>query len=493
MGAALSDPGREVPRRIDAAGEASLEKAGSRLQLEEPAPPVSRWLPVALASALFMDLLDSAALGTALPTLAREFHADILHLRLALTAYLLTMAVFVSASGWLADRFGARRVFVNALKVYLLGSVCCGLASSVPELVAGRVIQGLGGAMMTPVARLIVVASTPRESLVKALNAFTIPAIVGPLLGPLLAGVLLDVASWRWIFFINLPVGLLGWWAVLRLVPRLRHPHPGRFDLPGFLLAGGAIIAFVVLAELSGSLVALWPWAVALAGVAVACGVAFVRHARRVARPVLDLGLLGRRTFGASMLGATVLRLGLGATPLLVPMLLQVGLGWTPLEAGSVMVCMMVGSVVARFGGTWAVRQLGFRATLIATGVAVAVCTAVPALFEASTPSWVIGAVLLVLGFSRASHFIAASPLTFAEVSPGEVSRASTLSTVIQQLGLSLGVSVAGISLAWSSAGGLTLASFAGPFVLLALFALLTAPIYARLHADEGHHMRGTV
>lgn len=478
---------------VHPAGEAGLEKAGSTVHLEDAAPLVSRWLPVALASALFMDLLDSAALGTALPTLAREFHADILDLKLALTAYLLTMAVFVSASGWLADRFGARRVFVNALKIYLLGSICCGLSSSVPELVAGRVIQGFGGAMMTPVARLIVVASTPREGLVKALNAFTIPAIIGPLLGPPLAGLLLNVASWRWIFFINLPVGLIGVWAVLRLVPRLRHPHPGRFDLRGFLLAGGAIIAFVCLAEVSGTAIVPWPWALGLALVAVACAVAFVFHARRMDRPVLDLSLLGRRTFGTSMLGATVLRLGFGATPYLVPMLLQVGLGWTPLQAGSVMVCMMVGSAVARFGGALAVRHVGFRATLIVTGLAAAVFTAVPALFKPATPVWMIGATLLVLGFARASHFVAASPLTYAEVSPGEVSRASTLSTVIQQLGLSMGVSLAGITLAWSSSDGMTLSSFAAPFLVLGVFALLTVPIYARLTPNEGQHMRGSV
>src|SRR5579863_3118628 len=174
---------------------------------DETPAPVSRFIPLAMASALFMDLLDTAALGTALPTMAREFHTEPLHLKLALTAYLMTMAILVPASGWLADRFGARRVFVNAVRIYLIGSLCCGLSNSLAQLVAARILQGFGGAMMTPVARLIVVATTPRARLVHAMNAFTMPAVIGPLLGPPLAGLLLEVASWRWIFFINLPVG----------------------------------------------------------------------------------------------------------------------------------------------------------------------------------------------------------------------------------------------------------------------------------------------
>src|SRR5580692_2799340 len=220
---------------------------------EESPAPVSRFIPLAMASALFMDLLDTAALGTALPTMAREFHTEALQLKLALTAYLMTMAILVPASGWLADRFGPRRVFVNAMKVYLLGSLCCGLSNSVGELVAARVLQGVDGAMMTPVARLIVVASTPRERPVHAMNRFTLPAIIGPLIGPPLAGTLLEFASWRWIFFINIPVGLLGIAAVLRIVPRLRHRHPGPFDRFGFATAALGIVTLILLSESVGS------------------------------------------------------------------------------------------------------------------------------------------------------------------------------------------------------------------------------------------------
>lgn len=481
--------------RADRASEApaSLKQQTSPAPPDEPAPLVSRWLPVALASALFMELLDTSALGVALPTLAREFHADPLHLKLALMAYLLTMAVFVPVSGWMADRYGARRVFMNAMKVYLIGSVCCGLSDSVAQLVAARVLEGLGGAMMTPVARLIVVASTPRGRLVQALNAFTIPAVIGPLLGPPLAGVLLDMASWRWIFFINVPIGLAGMWGVLKLVPRLRHSHPGRFDRLGFLLAGSAIIAFVALAELVGTQLASWRLQLAAGAAAAIAFAAYVLHARRAEAPMLDLALLGMPTYRASIIGSTVVRLGLGATPFLVPLQLQLGFGWSALRTGTVMMSMILGSILARLVGTLAVQHLGFRATLIIAGVATAVTTGAPALFRVDTPVVVVAAVLGAMGFARAAFFVAASALTFAEISPEQLSRASTLSTVIQQLGLSLGISVAGAALAWAHIGtaGLNADSFVLPFVVFALAALLTVPTFARLAPDVAEHMRG--
>ena len=489
----MSSPDERTPKFRE--NEASLEKAGATTQLVESAAPVSPWLPLALASALFMELLDTAALGTALPTLAREFHADPLHLKLALTAYLMTMAVFVPCSGWLADRYGARRIFINAMKVYLLGSVCCGLSSSVPELVASRVLQGLGGAMMTPVARLIVVASTPRERLVKALNAFTFPAVIGPLLGPPLAGLLLHYASWRWIFFINLPVGLLGIYLVLRLVPRLRHPHPGRFDGVGFVLAGVAIIAFVVVAEMLGSGLVSAGIRTATAALGLFAFTGYIIHARRVDNPMLDLQLLSISTYRASLLGSTAMRFGIGATPFLMALLLQTGLGWTPLKSGMVMMSIIAGSLLARVAGTAGVKRLGFRALLVATGLASAIMTVLPMLFRTDTPVIMIVIALGMLGFMRATHFVAASALTFAEVKPEQVSRASTLATVIQQLGLSMGISVAGLALSWGAGARTDTApyspeNFALPFIVLALVGLLTVPVYATLQRDAAAHMR---
>jgi EmrB/QacA subfamily drug resistance transporter len=458
----------------------------------ETVAPTSRLLPTTMATALFMDLLDTAALGSALPTMAKEFHTEALHLKLALTSYLMTMAILVPASGWLADRYGARRVFVNAIKVYVLGSLCCGLSNSVGELVAARVLQGIGGAMMTPVARLIVVASTPRERLVHAMNAFTLPAIIGPLMGPPLAGALLEFASWRWIFFINIPVGLLGIAAVLRIVPQLRHRHPGPFDGFGFATAAVGIVSLILLSESVGSDF-LSPHArMLVAAAATAAWIVFVRHALRAQAPMLDLRLLTKSTYRASMLGGSLLRLGIGATPFLLPLLLQTGLGWSPLKAGMVIATMTIGSMAARFGGTYVIRVIGFRSALIGTAMLTAVFTAAPALFNADSSLLFVLAAILAVGFFRAAHYVASSAIAFADVSSDEVSRASTLSTVIQQISLSVGISFAGVTL-FLSAGAtntFTPQQFILPFVSLGIVALAAVPIYAQLHAQAGAHMR---
>ena len=458
----------------------------------ETVAPTSRFLPTTMATALFMDLLDTAALGSALPTMAKEFHTEALHLKLALTSYLMTMAILVPASGWLADRYGARRVFVNAIKVYVVGSLCCGLSNSVGELVAARVLQGIGGAMMTPVARLIVVASTPRERLVRAMNAFTLPAIIGPLMGPPLAGALLEFASWRWIFFINIPVGLLGIAAVLRIVPRLRHRHPGPFDGFGFATAAVGIVTLILLSESVGSDFLSPQARMLVAAAATAAWIVFVRHALRARAPMLDLRLLTKSTYRASMLGGSLLRLGIGATPFLVPLLLQTGLGWSPLKAGMVIAIMTIGSMVARFGGSYVIRVMGFRSALIGTATLTAVFTAAPALFNADTSLLFVLASILAVGFFRAAHYVASSAIAFADIESDEVSRASTLSTVIQQISLSIGVSFAGVTL-FLSAGAtntFTPQQFILPFVSLGIVTLAAVPIYAQLHAQAGAHMR---
>jgi EmrB/QacA subfamily drug resistance transporter len=458
----------------------------------ETVAPTSRFLPTTMATALFMDLLDTAALGSALPTMAKEFHTEALHLKLALTSYLMTMAILVPASGWLADRYGARRVFVNAIKVYVLGSLCCGLSNSVGELVAARVLQGIGGAMMTPVARLIVVASTPRERLVHAMNAFTLPAIIGPLMGPPLAGVLLEFASWRWIFFINIPVGLLGIAAVLRIVPQLRHRHPGPFDGFGFATAAVGIVTLILLSESVGSDFLSPQARMLVAAAATAAWIVFVRHALRAHAPMLDLRLLTKSTYRASMLGGSLLRLGIGATPFLLPLLLQTGLGWSPLKAGMVIAIMTIGSMAARFGGAYVIRVMGFRSALIGTATLTAVFTAAPALFDTDTSMLFVLASILAVGFFRAAHYVASGAIAFAEVASDEVSRASTLSTVIQQISLSIGISFAGVTLFLSAGATNTIApqQFILPFVSLGIVTLAAVPIYAQLHAQAGAHMR---
>jgi EmrB/QacA subfamily drug resistance transporter len=398
----------------------------------------------------------------------------------------------VPASGWLADRFGARRVFVNAVRIYLIGSLCCGLSNSLAQLVAARILQGVGGAMMTPVARLIVVAMTPREQLVSAMNIFTMPAVLGPMLGPPLAGLLLQVASWRWIFFLNLPVGILGIVTVLRVLPRLRHPHPGPFDTLGFVTAGLGIVGTIALSESVGSGLMSASTKLVVAFGTLALWAFFVRHALRARCPILNLRLFAAGTFRASMVGGALLRLGMGATPFLIPLQLQSALHWSPAKPGLVLSVMMLGSLLARFGGTLAVRLAGFRPALLVTAVLTALLTAAPAAFTPDTPVICICMALLAVGFFRAAHYVAATAIGFAEVPAAEVSRASTLSTVIQQLSLSFGVSLAGATLYLSAGDSApTLPQqFVTPFATLGVVSLLALPVYAGLDAQAGAHMR---
>ena len=449
-------------------------------------------VPVAVASALFMEFIDSTALSTALPTLARAFHTDPVHLKLALTSYLLALAVFAPASGWVADRYGAKKVFLAAMGVFLVGSALCGLSRSLGELVAFRTLQGLGGAMMTPVGRLIVVGSAPRDRFVSAMSWFTMPALVGPLLGPPLSGLILGVADWPWIFYINIPVGLIGMAAVATLVPRLEQPHPGRFDTSGFVMAALGIVGLTSVAETAGTGLAPWPVEVGVGvGGATLLGL-FVRHVRHTDRPVLNLRLLAIPTFRASMIGGTLLRLGLGASPLLLPLLLQIGFGWSPVKAGLITIAQSLGAMTLKPLAPPILRRFGYRTVLIAACVGTAICTALPAAFRASTPEALIFLALLVSGFIRSSHFTSANALAYADVDKPDVSQASTLSTVIQQVGMSLGVSVGGLALHLARGGGaLTADRFVGPFLVIGAISLLAAPVYLSLGRNAGAEIGG--
>jgi len=452
----------------------------------------ARYATIAIASALFMEFIDSTALSTALPTLARAFRTDPLHLKLALTSYILALAVFAPASGWVADRFGAKRVFMIAMSVFLAGSILCGMSTSLTQLVLCRLLQGAGGAMMTPVGRLIIVASTPRAELVSAMSWFTMPALIGPLLGPPVSGLVLGVAAWPWIFYINVPVCILGLVAVGKLVHPRREPNPGPFDFRGFSLAAIAVSALVAATETIGVHVFSRGVQITLLVIAFIAGAAYIRHAKRTPKPVLDLSLFKLPTFRASILGGTLVRLGIGATPLLLPLLLQVGLGWSPLKAGLVTIWQSVGALSAKPAAPKLLSRAGFRPVLITSVLATAVLTTLPGLFRASTPIPVLVVIFLFSGFARSNQFTAANTISYADVPPARVSSASTLSTVMQQIGLSLGVSFGGAILGMAKGGdALTPSQFVIPYFAVGLTTLLALPVYLKLPKSAGASLRG--
>jgi EmrB/QacA subfamily drug resistance transporter len=461
-------------------------------------PWTARMAIIAVASALFMQSIDSTALSTALPTLARAFGTNPIHLKLCLTAYIMALAVFVPASGWAADRWGARRVFMCAMAVFLAGSVLCALSHSLTELVGARILQGAGGAMMTPVGRIIVVGSQPREQLVRAMIWLTTPAMLGPIVGPPLSGFILSVATWPWIFYINVPVGIAGMIAVLRFVPHKRQPHPGRFDSLGFLLAATAISAVMIGAESIG--VDLLPgWAQFTAwAVALAAGWGYLRHAKHRERPVLDLKLLKVRTFRVNQTGGSLLRMTLGATPFLLPLLLQFGLGWSPLKAGLVTMSTAVGSMSARFGAQFFLRRFGFRTMLIATSLMGGAVIITPGFFRDSTPIVVIVGMLALGGFLRSNHLTSTGTLAFADIPNRQVSQASSLTSVVQQMAQAFGITVAGLMLRVSQqltgphgVAPLAPQNFILPFAAIGLAAMAATLTYLPLPLNAGASLHG--
>ncbi len=458
-------------------------------------PRTSRIVPLIIACAFFMEHLDATIIATALPQIARSMGEDPLRLSLAMTSYMLALAVFLPVSGWAADRFGARTVFASAIVVFTAGSILCGLSSGLYELVAARVVQGIGGAMMVPVGRLILLKTVPKDQLVSAMATMTLPALVGPALGPLVGGFIATYASWRWIFFINVPIGLLGLGLVLSLIPNVKEAEREPFDATGFVLSALALAALMFGLENVGHGV-LPPWAVAgvlAAGVTAAW--LYLRHARRVERPVLDPTLFRLPTYSASVLGGTLFRIGIGAVPFLMPLLLQVGFGWTAFEAGSLTFAGAVGALAMKTMAPPILRRVGFRRVLIANALLSGLILMSYAAFRPDTAPWVILVALLAGGFFRSLQFTGLNSLAYAEVPQRRMSRANTLSTVMQQIALSLGVAVGALVLSltqlWTGGAALAPADFVPAFLTVGVMACVSALFFVPLPADAGAEISG--
>jgi EmrB/QacA subfamily drug resistance transporter len=449
-------------------------------------------LPLIVASALFMETLDATVLSTALPAIAADFGESPITLKLALTTYLLSLAVFIPASGWIADRFGVRLVFRLALVVFTLASIACGLSNSIGELVAARVVQGIGGAMMVPVGRLVILRSVKKSELVAALAWFTVPALIGPVLGPPLGGFITTYLEWRWIFWINVPVGILGVVLATIFFPDIRGETKERFDGLGWFLAGAGLATFVTGSTSIGLGVLPYALVFVLLAVGAALLAGYVWHSRRTQNPILDLGLLRHATFRASIVGGLLFRVGVGATPFLMPLMLQLAFGMTPFESGAVTFVMAFGAIVMKFLAGPILRWFGFRSILIATALVAALFTAAPAAFTITTPVAMMVVVLLVGGFFRSLQFTSLNAIAYDEVSTESISRASALSSVVQQLGMSIGISVAAMALSATSSGdAIVRADFILPFVLTGVISAVAAFAYWRLPTGAGAEISG--
>jgi EmrB/QacA subfamily drug resistance transporter len=451
-------------------------------------------LALIAACALFMEALDSTAIAPALPTIAREFGAAPLDLSLALSGYLVTLAVMIPASGWMADRFGARRVFAGALCVFTLGSVLCSVSGSLTELVGARVVQGLGGAMMSPVARLVVLHASRKSEFVRLMSWVTIPGLVGPVLGPGVGGFLTEFAGWRWIFLVNVPIGVVGVALALRLIPDLPHRPAGRLDVLGLALAGTATGGLVFGMDLISTGHVSGAVGVGLLAAALLSGAAYALRARRQPDPLLDLGLLRHRTFMVAFVGGLPFRIGVGALPLLLPLLFQLGFGLDAFRSGLLVVAATAGALVMKALAPWMIEHVSYRRLLVWNGLANAVLYAGHALFPVLPWAGIL-ALLLAGGLVRSLQFTALNTLAYADVPPLRLSRATSLASVGMQVGLSLGIGVGSglvaVATAWTGGGTAGSAEIAPAFPVLGALALVHVAVSLLLPPDAGDEMRG--
>ena len=455
----------------------------------------AKLIPLIVASALFMENLDSTVIATALPAIAKSFGEDPLHLSLAISSYLLSLSVFIPVSGWMADRYGARRVFRNAIVVFVLGSVACALSQDIGELILARVAQGIGGAMMVPVGRLVLLRQVPKSELVSAMSYLTIPALMAPILGPPVGGFIVTYLSWRWIFLINVPIGILGYGLVTRFIRDSGGSPQQNFDLGGWMLLGFGLAGLVFGFENLGKHVLpaeLPPIAVALGIVLLGL---YVRHARLDAAPIMRLTLLKIATFRASVTGGSLFRIGVGSFSLLMPMMLQLGFGMSALASGMITFASALGALVMKTLAQRLVRRFGFRNLLTWNTVIAGLSLVVCGFFSPQTSHWFIIGFLLVAGFFRSLEFTCVNTLAFADVDEADMSQATSFSSTAQQLALSVGVGVASqvlnLSLSLRHGSSLAVPDFTAAFCVVGVLSLTSLFSFLRLKPDAGANVSG--
>jgi EmrB/QacA subfamily drug resistance transporter len=449
-----------------------------------------RIVPLIVAVALFMENMDATIIATSLPAIAADIGTSPLALKLAITSYLLSLAVFIPASGWVADRFGARTVFRGAIAIFVLGSIGCAFASSLEGFVAARIVQGIGGAMMTPVGRLVVVRTTAKHRLVDAMAWLTMPALIGPIIGPPIGGFITTYTTWHWIFIINVPIGLIGIALATRYIEDVRVEGLERFDLLGAALAGAGVAGLAFgLSVIGLGLVPAW-LIVALVAAGAAFMTAYVLHARRIAAPVLDFSLVRIATLRANVIGGSLFRLGIGSLSFLLPLMLQVGFGYSPLESGLLTFTSAVGAFTMKSLAAMIIRRFGFRRVLIVNALTSSVFTAACAAFTATTPFGVMAAVLLIGGFFRSLQFTASNTIAYADVEPRRMSRATSLVSVAQQLSIAAGVAVGALcvelSVQLKGASIIMADDFRPALLVVSAIAAASAILFWMLPPDAG-------
>ena len=463
-----------------------------------PRPPsgsveaVKPLLPWLVAVAFFMEALDTTILNTAVPAIARALHVAPLSMKAVLSSYTLSLAVFIPISGWMADRYGTRRVFSSAIGLFTLGSLFCGLSGSIHVLVACRILQGCGGAMMVPVGRITMVRTFAKSELIRAMSFVAIPGLVGPMLGPFAGGLIVAYFHWRVIFFVNLPIGLLGLYLVYRHLPDYREENSHPLDFIGLILFGSGVALLSDVLEVFGEHTLGWQVMLGLLAISAVLLAAYGFHSTRTQFPLLRLNLFRIRSFRAAVSGSYFTRLGIGGIPFLFPLLYQVGLGFTPIQSGLLMIPQAFAAMSLKLTMPLILRRLGYRAVLLSNTMILGLLIILFSTIGPGTPVWLIVIQLFTFGFFTSLQYTSMNTLAYADIAEDETSGASTIASTMQQMSISFGVATASLATAFfipdrfHTNAPQMIQGIHKAFIALGALTILSSIIFRELKSEDG-------
>ena len=460
-----------------------------------PNDAIKRLLPWLVAVAFFMQSLDTTILNTAVPAIARAMGVAPLSVKSVLASYTLSLAVFIPVSGWMADRFGTRRVFASAIGLFTLGSVLCGLSTSLEMLVACRILQGAGGAMMMPVGRMTLARTYDKADLVRVMSFVAIPSLIGPMVGPVAGGLIVSYLNWRGVFYVNVPVGLLGVYFVYRHLPDYREQQTHPLDVVDLVLFGGGIALLSYVLEVFGEHSLSEAEMLGLLALAAALLAGYGIHTTRMAFPLLNLGLFKIRTFRAAVSGGFFTRLGLGGIPFLFPLLYQVGLGFSPIQSGLLVLPQAIASIGLKTFMPAILARLGYRNVLVGNTIVVGLMIMSFATVGADTAVWLIVVQAFVLGFFTSMQYTSMNTLVYADVSGPQTGGASTIAATGQQLAISFGVAGAALIAAifvppeMHSHPDTIIHGTQQAFLVLGILTIVSSAVFMELRANDGEDM----